>query len=407
MSDKSQLAPSKASDLEIATIQQEDTGDVTLTLKNGKFEEFIFSFLGKKEALTKKIDTNFIVKKDDLLQFHYLLQQKIEKEQFISLSLTTTTFSYDDGTNRAVNTIEALEQYVEYRDVGLRSIELTWDFVFKEPKQNSVSQQKVSVFFNASDILKNDGSITIRIEHTNQVWASEVLRLFEEQISKISVKESIIYRIISFANITSIHKVLWVISTIGIIAGLIYVGMQRSEFLAPIKVEEEFIWDIVRVMTDSKMDKDSIIHFFLIKDLERKAPSIIGVLKEKGYFREEYSEVIDKMLNGYYKSGKESHRIIYEDDARLRQFQAQLNIFYASQYLKYIVLYIVVYILAALYLWMFKMKSILVLTNKDMKRLEGQRNRKSNTMQVGYGILASLIAAIIFECTLKFLIMPL
>jgi hypothetical protein len=58
MSDKGQLVP-EISDPEVATIQQDNTGDVTLTLKKGKFEEFLFSFLGKREALAKKIYTHF------------------------------------------------------------------------------------------------------------------------------------------------------------------------------------------------------------------------------------------------------------------------------------------------------------------------------------------------------------
>ncbi|MDE2180224.1 MAG: hypothetical protein KGJ40_05155 [candidate division NC10 bacterium] len=154
MTQQSGITPKgEATDPEIATLRQDGDSDVTLILKKGKFAEFLFGFLGARETLSKTFDNDFIVRIEDLLQFHYLLEQKIAKEQFIAMSLVTAVIRYDDNTNRTINTFEAIEKYSEHRDIGVQSFDMCWNFVFKTPDMNTMQQQKVSVFFETASVV--------------------------------------------------------------------------------------------------------------------------------------------------------------------------------------------------------------------------------------------------------------
>ena len=138
-----QTMPNRKSNAEVATIREGKEEELTLTFSKGRFAELLFGFLGQKETLKRRFQCNFAAKLDDLLQFHYLLSQKTEKEQFISLSFVTVTLQYDDETNRTINTVDALGRFSEHRNVGVLAFEMTWHYVFRDPDDTVVQQQKV------------------------------------------------------------------------------------------------------------------------------------------------------------------------------------------------------------------------------------------------------------------------
>jgi hypothetical protein len=398
--------PNRTSGSEIATLNEDSEGDVTLTLRREKFAEFLFGFLGAKETLSKTFNEVFTVKIEDLLQFHYLLIQKIAKEQFISLSLETATIQYDDDTSRTINTIESIEKYNEYRDVGVLSFNLAWDFVFKAPNQTNIQQQKVSIFFETAGALSGTGTVTVRIEHTNQVWAAEVLHLFEEQLSKIVFRYTVAYRMFSFLKRSRILNIIAVACVLVILGGGIYIFAERSKLLHPFKVKEEFMFDMAKVIDENEDDRDLnlLLQFFLIRDLRNEPPSIIRQLQETGRFDDKYKEIIDKLISGYYDSDKNSERIGPTFEAMFREINAMENITWAYSYLKFFLLYFIGYMLTLLYLRLFRMKSILAITTRGIKLMDKQEREKSTLLQFIFGVVASILAAIIFEFTIAFLL---
>lgn len=387
----------------VATLHQSGEGDITLSLNKEKFAEFFFSFLGAKETLSKIFNTDFVVRMQDLLQFHYLITQKIEKEQFIHISLVTAAIRYDDDTSRTINTFEAMEKYYEYRDVDTQSINITWNFVFKSPNENNIHQQKISLFFETRNTYSKTGSVTVAIEHTNQVWATEVMHLFEEQIRKISAKYSIAYRSLRTLKELDVAKALAVLCVPLLLAGLVYILIQKDDLRSPLKVKNEFIFDITDVLVENKNDADLglILQFFLLRDLQDQPTAIIAELQKAGYFNPKYSEIIEKYASGYYFSNKESDKLSYTIESVIRQANAILKINEVSYYLRFVLLYAVAYALSALYLRVFKMQSVLALTNKGVKRMEKQEKDSSTLVQFIFGVLASLVAALIYQYAIE------
>jgi hypothetical protein len=406
MAQRGEQIPERMPNPEIATLHEDDEGDVTLTLKKGKFAEFLFGFLGAKETLSKTFRHDFTVKMEDLLQFHYLLTQKIAKEQFISMVLETATIQYDDETNRTINTFQSIEKYSEHRDVGVLSFSMSWNFVFKTPNQNDIQQQKVSVFFETVGAYSRTGNITVKIEHTNQVWAAEVLRLFEEHISKIAISYTFVYRALRFIKRFGVVDAIAAACIFFILGGGIYIMIQRRDLLEPLKVRDEFIFDIANVLIQNKNDRDVglLLQFFLLRDLRSEPRAIVAELQKEGHFNPKYKEVIDKWVSGYYDSEKKSEKVYYGVRSLVKEIQAMQNIHWAYSYLKFALLYLVGYVFVTLYLKIFRMQSILALTSKGIKQMEKQEKAKSILVQFMFGIMASLIATIIYECTGRLLL---
>ena len=392
---------------EIATINEDADGDVTLTLKKGKFAEFLFGFLGTRETLTKTFRYDFTIKIDDILQFHYLLTEKTSKEQFISLSLVTATIHYDDKTSRTINTFEAINKYYEYRDVNAISFNMSWNYVFRAPDQGSIQQQKVALFFEPVPTDREFGSITVTIKHTNQVWAAEVMRLFEEQIGKIRIDYTLGYRALRAMKRFGVFSTVLSICMLCILGGGIYIAVQRMNLHSPLTVKEEFIFDVADILAKNIDDQDInlFIQFFLIRDLEKASRSIISSLRIKSYFHPKYNDIIDKLESGYYDREKESDKIVYTPESILAEIKAMQNIRWMYSYLRIIMLYVIGYVFVSIYLKLFKMKSILALTSKGLKRMNKQAQAKSITFQFVFGVLASVIAAIIYEYSITLLLM--
>lgn len=396
---------------DIATIRKEYDGNIILRIRKSSFEEMFFGFLGKKESLSKRYVNEFIVDKDSILQFHHLLIQKTEKEQLISLSAVTSTFQYDDGTNRTINTIDALEKYNEYKDVGVLSIDISWVFVFVSPDGSNVSQQKVSLFFNSSADSPSRSLIQVKVEHTNQVWANEVILLFEEQIKKIIIRYSSVYRLLQALQgigvLRMAHKVLFPIAFTVIILGAIYIGIQRISFLNPITVKEEFGFDIADILSADNNYNDPVLwlQFFLIKDLQNNDVNVITHLDKKGFFHPKYESIIDKLESRYYKSEKPSKKLSYLAKSIQNEIEARTNIASTLKYLIIPYIYFFIGIIATIYLSLFKAKSVFDITSKGNRQLVNQRKNKSVKLQLAFGLLSSVAGAIVYEILYKIVLL--
>lgn len=408
MTQRGAKLPDRVPNPKIATLHEDSDGDVTLTLRKGKFAEFIFGFLGAKETLSKTYNHDFTIKLEDLFQFHYLLIQKIEKEQFISMALETATILYDDNTNRTINTFESIEKYSEYRDVGVLAFELTWNFIFKVQNQQEVQQQKVTVFFETINAISQNGSISVKIEHTNQVWATEVLSLFEQQISKLYHNYSNVYRALQFVKRFALVDFIGMLCIVFIIGGGIYVMIQRSALSEPCKTQSEFIFDMSDVITNNLYNNDLnsglLLQFFLLRDLRHEPSAIVDDLRKKGLFDIRYNTILNKLVSGYYDNGKKSERIGSNMESFIQEIHAIQNIYWIWTYLKFAILYLVCTKSAEIYLKIFRIKSILAITTKGTKQMERQDKEKSILMQFIFGVLASVVAAGIYEYTIRLLL---
>ncbi|MDE2485178.1 MAG: hypothetical protein KGL32_08060, partial [candidate division NC10 bacterium] len=187
------------------------------------------------------------------------------------------------------------------------------------------------------------GSITVRVEHTNQVWAAEVLRLFEEHIGKIVILYSLAYKTLRSLKSFGILDTIAIACVVLIIAGGIYMHAQRKDLLNPLKVRDEFIFDVAEVLIDNRSDRDPslLLQFFLLRDLKYEPRAVVSSLQEAGRFNSKYHGVIDKWVSGYYDRDEKSEKLSYGAKALIQQIRAMQNIHWAYSYFRFVLLYLV------------------------------------------------------------------
>lgn len=166
---------------------------LSLILEEDHIADLLLNFLGKKEKASYVKREDFQVYMNDLEQFYYLLDAKIQKEQNINVQIFEVQFHFDDQTTRTIRTIESLNKYAETRNVIPTYVSMEWNIVVKFPNSRTVETQKIGVFLNTAGGLSREysrklvecGYILLEIESTNRPWSNEVLNLFKEHIDSI------------------------------------------------------------------------------------------------------------------------------------------------------------------------------------------------------------------------------
>jgi len=168
-------------------VKKNNNNQLALTIKENDLADIILNFLGKKETLTyEQKDINFKLYRNDIEQFYYLLNTKIEKESYSNITHFSATFFYNDNTKREINGINALNSFLETRDVVPKKIILSWNIILSFPNTEKIENQEISVEFN---IAKPSNSMSISIKHTNPVWGTEVLNLFQEYSKSLIIEK--------------------------------------------------------------------------------------------------------------------------------------------------------------------------------------------------------------------------
>ncbi len=155
-----------------------------LLINKQAFADLILNFLGKKEKLTYNKNSDFLIRLNDIEQFHYLLTAKIEKEQYVFIDHFSVTFEYNDRTSRTINGIESLNKFIETRDVIPYSVSMSWNIILKYPNSETLANQQIECSF-VRDVEKNESNVLVLIKHTNQAWSIEVLNLFKDKIGEL------------------------------------------------------------------------------------------------------------------------------------------------------------------------------------------------------------------------------
>lgn len=196
---------------------RDNESNLLIELREDHVADLLINFLGKKEKLAYESENPFSLRLNDIEQFYYLLDEKINKEQYVNVEIFYVTFLFNDKTTRTINTIESLNKYLETRDVFPISVTLSWHIIIKFPNSDTIETQKVDLSFNINSE-NNIGEVLLNIEHTNQAWGIEVFNLLKNQILSVSrnVNNKIIlaYQAKSLFTLKSIAPILLILIVI-------------------------------------------------------------------------------------------------------------------------------------------------------------------------------------------------
>lgn len=284
---------------------------VTLDIAEEYLADLIVNFLGAKEKLTYKDDKAFKIRINDLEQFHYLLEEKIERGGYAHVNNFIITVSYnDDKTTRSITSIKALKEYLEIRSVTPSQVTLEWHIVLRFSNQNSITTQKIELSFSPHES-PNHGDILLVINHTNQAWGIEILNLLKTKIIEISIEtppivrrsETIIKNMI-FSNYMNV-----VISLLLLTGLLVASGLLSSPDTAPSLPKPDKLSVVTHSLIEgyySKSKKESKEYekgLFLVKNIhltQLESSTKLYIKNEKvkssilNYVNEEYEEINQK-----------------------------------------------------------------------------------------------------------------
>ncbi|MFY9143429.1 hypothetical protein [Sulfuricurvum sp.] len=364
--------------IEQTSEQKTEKNELVVNLSKENFADMILNFLGKKEELTYRSEENgyFKITLDDIEEFYFLLEQKINREQSLILDAFSMELFYDNGTKRVVHSFEKIAGFVETRNIKPKAVLLEWHIIVKFNDSPHVETQKIQLLFKAYD----NEYIGIVVEHTDQIWGMEVLSLFENQIKNIYVpeKKSNVYakKIKIFLESTPITTGLTII-----IVFLIMVFIESLDKNIRDDLKFQTINKVININSqeDKKLVESSLAIYMIDKDYRDK--NIIDTFSTK--------EVSNEMKN--YIDNKNNNS---------NSFKKFLLKIFISIYGFYTILYFyLVYVIRYN-----KKNSFILLTKKAHKDYETYKDDKNNKQFYSISLIAfTLIIGLVINFVSVFL----
>jgi hypothetical protein len=289
--------------------RSKDTIHVSLSPK--RFIGLLEDMIGEKEVLSWKRDFPFIARLSDLAQFHKLLLEKLQTQNRDAISIFPAEIAYSDNSSRTINTFSALEHLYEHKNVQVRGLSLRWEVLVdlgsERPIQRQVVRLELSTLASQGAGSAVETSAMIRIEHTHQLWATEVLAIFKAQLDRMEVHYSSTYRTLRWYG-----KYLrgWCVGAAGVVAVVVFLT-----YLASGQAKEDY-WDSNQRMmyelasaigkTDDVRKPEALAQYtFIIYVLSNSNKTItsglIGKLRELEFFGPELEEVFKQVQRGDFR----------------------------------------------------------------------------------------------------------
>lgn len=174
---------------------------IVLPCQPQDFRDFISGLLGKPQTITKVIDGAFDLSKDDVINFHHLLIQRIVQQNENTLIQFTAKIIYDDDSAITLNNIDDFINYSEVRALISTSVHLSWIFLVKFQDKTIPEKQQIDVSINTSPRLilnrisrfldlDSGYSFFVRINHTARTWGVDIESLLTGHIENLIKKTS-------------------------------------------------------------------------------------------------------------------------------------------------------------------------------------------------------------------------
>ena len=161
---------------------------VVLPCSTEDFGKFISGLLGKPQTISNTVQGPFEITKQDVLDVHALLDQRIAQQNEAVLTQFTAKLVFADDSSVLLNSIEDFSTYNEIRAVACLSLHLSWVFLVKFNDKPHPEKQQIDLSFlggNSIPMIDRDipiimlrgsdvGFIAYRIAHTARTWGTDI-----------------------------------------------------------------------------------------------------------------------------------------------------------------------------------------------------------------------------------------
>lgn len=172
---------------------------VVLPCSTQDFGRFISGLLGKPQTISNMISGPFEITKEDVLNVHALLTQRVAQQNDATLTQFTAKLVFNDDSSVLLNSIADFQSYNEVRPVACLALHLSWVFLVKFNDKKHPEKQQIDLSFlggNAPPLIDEDtpvimlhgsdaGYIGYRISHTARTWGSDIDSLLSAHLKGV------------------------------------------------------------------------------------------------------------------------------------------------------------------------------------------------------------------------------
>jgi len=208
---------------------------VMLPCSPDQFKDFIGGLLGKPQTITQRMSGNFEVGKQELINVHHLLNQRVQEQNHSTLIQFTARIVFDDGSSVLLNSLEDLTTYHEVKPLISVQAHLSWTYLIKFNDRESPEKQVVDVSFITAGLnsiqdeisglnaieqifLRKISGVSFRIQHTARTWGADIQGLLDNHFKSILNEESSVKKAIRRHNgkiVLALCALVWVLAFIG------------------------------------------------------------------------------------------------------------------------------------------------------------------------------------------------
>lgn len=171
--------------------------NVVLPCSPSEFGNFIGGLLGRPQTISAIVDGPFEVERNNIVNIHHLLEQRIHAQNQATLIQLTVLIMYDDKSSVLVNSLQEFNSYNEVRPLVSVGLIASWTYIVKFPTKEFPEKQVVQIDFNTGTrpiaikggpilfVEEGVSTINLRIEHTNRTWGADIEALLRGHLEML------------------------------------------------------------------------------------------------------------------------------------------------------------------------------------------------------------------------------
>lgn len=168
--------------------------EIIISTSENEFRSMLIKMMGRGSILSQKINGQYIVEYDDILDLINKIAQRVHLQNHCSMSDLLAKFVFSDGSKDSIPSYESLKTYRSVNNGVCISAHISFAFLINL-QSRGIEKQTVDIYFkvgadnsseikrfilNQSDITESYGSVEISIEYTDITWANDIKNLFEK-----------------------------------------------------------------------------------------------------------------------------------------------------------------------------------------------------------------------------------
>lgn len=179
--------------------------EISLPFNTEHLGDFISGLLGQPQSIEKVFTTPFIARNEYFIHLIALIQQRLEQQNVHEFVSFQAMIGYKDKTRRKFTSIESFVSYSESLNLISTEVNFKFGILVHFPKKDIPEKQEIDIDFSTTEnelhgyprsIInlalgrkKVSGVILVEVNHTERTWADEILKLVENSLDDIIIKE--------------------------------------------------------------------------------------------------------------------------------------------------------------------------------------------------------------------------